>query len=368
MRQLEARRLSGGVVLGAFTALAFLGAVACGESSSGDGDSSKGGMGATTSGGGTSTGGKGGKGGSGGAGGTGATTGGSAGDGGEGGDANGGTAGAGGSDSGGSTSGGSSSGGGAGGTAGGGKGGTGGAGNGGKGGSAGTPDGVSDPPTGLTNTGKATSGGVLDGLQVTHSHFYVNPMAQPAGTWTWLAVVRSSRTDLACDLTVEGNFINPSATPIRIFAAVAAAPYRRTTASTVYRCIAPGEVGVASGAVLEGAPQIMPTAVTEIQYAVTGTLGPTYVPGDWVTVSDVEVAAVSGGNVVRGTFTNGESTMPWWEVNAYPMNARGMPLTEFIVRDTRTQLAPAATWDFQTPAYDADFDDAYVFIRHARAQ
>jgi hypothetical protein len=25
----------------------------------------------------------------------------------------------------------------------------------------------------------ATSGGVLDGLEVTHSHFYVNPDAQP---------------------------------------------------------------------------------------------------------------------------------------------------------------------------------------------
>jgi hypothetical protein len=112
----------------------------------------------------------------------------------------------------------------------------------------------------------------------------------------------------------------------------------------------------------------MPTSVTEIEYAVTGTLGPTYVPGDWVTLSDVGVSAISSGNVVNGTLTNGESTMPWWEINAYPMNAQGLPLVEFVVRDPTTQLAPGATWDFRTPAYDADFEDAYVFVRHARAQ
>jgi hypothetical protein len=60
--------------------------------------------------------------------------------------------------------------------------------------------------------------------------------------------------------------------------------------------------------------------------------------------------------------------MAWWEANVYPMNTRGMPLIPFILQDPRAQLAPGTTWDFETPVYDADFDDAYVFVRHARAQ
>jgi len=42
--------------------------------------------------------------------------------------------------------------------------------------------------------------------------------------------------------------------------------------------------------------------------------------------------------------------MPWWEVDVYPVDNRGLPLTEFVLSDARTQLPPAATWDFETPA------------------
>lgn len=327
--------------------LACLGALACGESSSsnGDGDSASGGMGATTSSGGRTTGGASGNGQGGGE------------DAGAGGD-NGGSAG--------------SASGGEGGTSNGGGGGAGQAGMGGTGvgGGGGAPpdDVVSDPPTRLTNVGKAGAGGVLDGLEVTHSHFYVDPEAEPANTWTWLAVVRNHRSDLVCELTVEGSFLNPGSDPIPIFAPVAAPIHRRATTTSVFRCIPPDEIGVASGAALEGPPQVAPNTVTEIQYQITGVLGTDFVPGGWVSISDVEVAAEGTGNVVRGTFTNGSSQMPWWEANVYPMNTRGMPLIEFILQDPRVQLAPGETWDFETPVYDSDFDDAYVFVRHARAE
>jgi hypothetical protein len=220
----------------------------------------------------------------------------------------------------------------------------------------------------LTNVGKAGAGGVLDGLEVTHSHFYVDKEAQPENTWTWLAVVRSNRSDLVCELTVEGNFLNRDSDPIQIFAPVAASIYRLSNASSVFRCIPPGNIGVASGAALDGPPQVTPNTVTEIQYQITGTSGTSYVPGDWVSISDVEVVPVDMGNAVRGTFTNGTSQLPWWEAYVYPMNSGGMPLIEFILRDSRVQLAPGQTWNFETPAYDAAFEDAYVFVRHARAE
>ena len=239
----------------------------------------------------------------------------------------------------------------------------------GAGGAGGEPpdDVVSDPPTRLTNVGKA-GGSVLDGLEVTHSHFYVDPDAVPANTWTWLAVVRNNRSDLACELVVEGNFLNPGSGPIQIFASDDAPIYRRTITTTVFRCIPPGEIGVARGAALDGPPQVEPNSVTEIQYQVTGVLGTDFVPGGWVSISGVEVVPVDMGHVVRGTFTNGTSQLPWWEANVYPMNGRGMPLVQFILRDSRVQLAPGQTWDFETPVYAADFANAYVFVRHARAQ
>ena len=331
-------------------ALVCLCALACGESASsnGDGDSASGGMGATTSSGGRTTGG---------------ASGNAQGGAGEGGD-DGGSAGSANGGQSGSASGGE------GGTSNGGGAGQAGMGGTGVGGGGGTPpdDVVSDPPTRLTNVGKAGAGGVLDGLEVTHSHFYVDPEAEPANTWTWLAVVRNHRSDLVCELTVEGNFLNPGSDPIPIFAPVAAPIHRRATTTSVFRCIPPDEIGVASGAALEGPPQVAPNTVTEIQYQITGVLGTDVVPGGWVSISDVEVAAEGTGNVVRGTFTNGSSQMPWWEANVYPMNTRGMPLIEFILQDPRVQLGPGETWDFETPVYDADFDDAYVFVRHARAE
>jgi hypothetical protein len=192
----------------------------------------------------------------------------------------------------------------------------------------------------------------------------VNPQAKPAGTWTWLAVVKSARSDLACDLSVEGDFIAEGSTPVKIFAAVAAPPYRQAGTSSVFRCIAPGEVGVASGAALDGVPPMAPETVTEIKYAITGVVSTTYVPGDWVTLSGVEIR----DQVVRGTLTNGSSTMPWWEVDVYPIDDRGIPLTEFVLSDPRTQLSPGATWNFETPPYTGDFSDAHTFVRHSRAK
>lgn len=227
---------------------------------------------------------------------------------------------------------------------------------------------VSEPKVILTNTGKPTSGVALEGLTITHSHFYVDPQAQPPGTWTWLAVVKSERSDWACDLSVEGDFVAEGSGPIKIFAQVAAPPYRQAGTSSVFRCIAPGEVGVASGAALQGAPDIAPEAVGEIDYAITGVLSTTFTLGDWVTLSAVEVSAAGGGKVVRGTLTNGSSTMPWWKVDVYPVDERGLPLTQFELSDEHTQLAPGATWDFETPVYEGDFSSAHTFVRHGRAQ
>ena len=242
----------------------------------------------------------------------------------------------------------------------------GGIGNAGRGGSS-PETGLSIPPASLTNSGIASAGTVISGLLITQSHFYVDPSAKPAGTWTWLAVVKNERSDLACDLSVEGNFSLGSGPPIKIFGAVAAPPYRRPAVPTVYRCIAPGEVGVSVGAAAP-IPSVNPSSVVDVSYAITGTLGAAYVPGDWVTVSNVQLVAQEGGKIVRGTFTNGAAQMPWWEADVFPKNARGMPLTQFIVVDPRSQLAPGATWDFQTPVYDGAFNDVYVFIRHSRAQ
>jgi hypothetical protein len=230
------------------------------------------------------------------------------------------------------------------------------------------PSGQSEPKVNLNNTGEATSGVVLPDLELTHSHFYVDPSAKIANTWTWLAVVKNNRKDLACDLSVEGTFVAAGSAPIKIFAEVAASPYRRANASSVFRCIAPGDVGVASGAALNGVPKIAPSTVTEIRYAIVGTLGPDYVPGNWVSLSGIEVTASAGGTIVSGTLTNGTSTMPWWEADVYPTNSSGLPLTQFILMDPRSQLAPGATWDFQTPALDAAFDHAYVWVRHSGAK
>ena len=228
--------------------------------------------------------------------------------------------------------------------------------------------GQSEPNVGLSNTGKATSGAVLADLEVTHSHFYVDPSAKIANTWTWLAVVKNNRNDLACDLSVEGTFMAAGSSPIKIFADVAASPYRRVDASSVCRCIAPGDVGVASGAALEGMPKVPPSAVTEIRYAIVGTLGADYVPGNWVSVTGVEITESGGGTVVSGTLTNGASSMPWWEVDVYPATSGGMPLTQFILMDSHSQLAPGATWNFQTAPHDAAFDHAYVWVRHSGAK
>jgi len=236
------------------------------------------------------------------------------------------------------------------------------------GGCAGPDETASEPTTVLTNTGMPTSGVALEGLMVTHSHFYIDPQAQPAGTWTWLAVVKSQRSDLACDLSVEGDFVAEGSAPIKIFAKVAAPPFRQTGTSSVFRCIAPGEIGVASGAALQGVPRVLPEDVTEIQYAITGVLSTTFVPGAWVTLSGVEVSGASGSKVVHGTLTNGSSTMPWWEVDIYPVDERGVPLTEFVLSDDRTQLPAGATWDFETPAYSADFSAAHAFVRHSGAK
>ena len=41
---------------------------------------------------------------------------------------------------------------------------------------------------------------------------------------------------------------------------------------------------------------------------------------------------------------------------------------EFVLSDARTQLPPAATWDFETPAYALDFSDALTFVRHSGAK
>src|SRR5207244_5198509 len=135
---------------------------------------------------------------------------------------------------------------------------------------------------------------------VTQSRLYVGPQGQSPGAWTWLAVVKSRRADLACGLSVEGDFIVEGSAPIKIFADVAAPPYRQAGTSSVFRCIAPGEVGVARGAALQGVPRMAPETVTEIKYAVTGILGPTLIPGDWVTLSGVEVSGPGGGKAVRG--------------------------------------------------------------------
>lgn len=228
--------------------------------------------------------------------------------------------------------------------------------------------GQSQPPVKLSNTAEATSGAVLADLEVTHSHFYVDPSAKIPNTWTWLAVVKNNRKDLACDLSVEGTFVAAGSSPIKIFAEVAAVPYRRTDTSSVFRCIPAGEVGVATGLAVDGVPAIAPTAVTEVRYAIVGTLGPDYVPGDWVSLSGVEIAETGGRTVVSGTLTNGESSMPWWEADVFPATNAGLPLTQFILKDTHTQLGAGATWEFQTAPYDGVFAKAYVFVRHGRAK
>jgi hypothetical protein len=44
-------------------------------------------------------------------------------------------------------------------------------------------------------------------------------------------------------------------------------------------------------------------------------------------------ASQDTGNAVRGIFTNGTSRLPWREADVYPMNSRGIPLIEFILRE-----------------------------------
>ncbi len=225
---------------------------------------------------------------------------------------------------------------------------------------------LSEPNVPLTLVSSGTS--ALGEVTITRSHFYADTHAKARNAWRWLAVVRNARSELACDLTVKGEFVVQGGPPVTVFANVAAPPYRRHETSSVFRCVAPGDVGVASGLVFTGARPFSLASVTEIRYAVSGLSDIDLTPSDSVSLGDVRVVATERGRVVRGSVANGSRRMPFWETAIYPFNAEQMPLTEVVLRDPRTGLAPGDTWAFETPPFDAPFDGAYVFVRHGRAQ
>ena len=255
---------------------------------------------------------------------------------------------------------------------GGGAGGTGGGGAGGRAGAGGQAgSGVAEigdntpshPAVPLDATAVPMLGKSIAGLEVRQSYFFVDPNARPKGTWTWLAVVKNTQTEPACTLRVEAEFVLSGGQILNFFGAVFAHVYRVPGSNAALRCIGPGDVGVGVSAPTAGVPVALLSDVSAIRYAITGIMTGGAIAANWVTISNLNVQSAPGGARVTGTLNN-TVTLPSWGVDVFPKNAAGMPLAYFFLSDPRSQLAPGASWAFETPVFSATFSDAYVFEKH----
>lgn len=223
------------------------------------------------------------------------------------------------------------------------------------------------PDVPLSATGQPMLGTALAGLEIQQSHFFVDPDARPAGTWSWLVVVKSTRSDPACSLRLDADFVSSGGRTLQFLGSVSAHVFHVPGSTGALRCIGPGEVGVGAGAPIASVGALSPSDITEIHYAFSGTTAAAAVPADWVTLSNIALVSAPNGAGVSGTLSNGTAQIPSWGVDVFPRNAAGMPLAAFFLSDPRNVLVPGATWNFETPVYQGAFEDAYVFERHGNA-
>ena len=227
----------------------------------------------------------------------------------------------------------------------------------------GSPGGAHIPDVLPEQTGEVFIGDPVEGLVVTHSHYYA--VGPTITDFFWLGVVINEGDDTKCGLTVSVGIEAPGSAPVKFAGPVVAPMYRFEGLTNKLYCLAPGETGVALTQPLEVAPQFAPEDVTAVSYGVAGEEAGDIIPADWVELRNLNVLSEGLKSRVVGDLVKlSAAAVSGIDVLVFPKNADGAPLTHYRLRDPRMSAPSGSQWHFQTPFYDGSYQDAFVFYEH----
>jgi len=212
-------------------------------------------------------------------------------------------------------------------------------------------------------TGEVFIGEPVEGFEVTHSHFYA--VGQTITDFFWLGVVVNDSNEMKCHLTLSVAIEASGSAPVKFTGPVVAPMYRFEGMVNRVYCLAPGETGVALTQPFEVAPQFAPEDVTAVSYGVAGETAGDVVPADWVELENVAVASQGLRSSVTGDLVKlSPAAVPGLDALVFPKNADGAPLVYYRLRDMRVSAPAGSRWHFQTPFYEGNYRDAFVYYEH----
>jgi hypothetical protein len=225
------------------------------------------------------------------------------------------------------------------------------------------PAGAHVPNVTPEQTGEVFLGDPVEGFEVTHSHYYA--LGQTIADYFWLGVVVNDSDEMKCQLTVSVGIEAPGSAPVQFVGPVVARMYRFEGMTNRVYCLAPGETGVAVAQLFENAAPFAPEEVTAITYGVAGEDAGEVIPADWVELRSAVVESQGLKSRVSGDIVKlSAAAVSGLDAVVFPKNADGAPLFYYRLRDPRMSAPAGSLWHFQTPFYDGNFEDAFVFYEH----
>jgi hypothetical protein len=220
----------------------------------------------------------------------------------------------------------------------------------------------------ITVTGSSEKFDGKDWIRVTKARLYVDPTASDPNLQKgqWVALVENIGTEILCNSQVAPTFYDAQGGVVAtVFAEKTYSPsYDRPNVGRPIYCLAPGEIGAVQGVRTDNGAALDLSKVSQMKYTAVGVVAKDAFRKDWATLSNDTVATEGGGQVLKGRLTNGDQTLGWWRVHAFPKDSSGAPLGVRDVADTRAALAPGTTWDFTTDPFAGAVAGFYVFIEH----
>lgn len=227
------------------------------------------------------------------------------------------------------------------------------------------PEGAHIPNVAPTFTGEVFNGDPVEGFEVARSHYYVQGSPQSISNHYWLGVIVNDTQVTKCRLTLSVSLEAPGSAPVKFIGPVVSPMYRFEGLTNRVYCLAPGESGVAVTQPFEVAPQFGAEDVTGVSYGVSGEMGGDVSPADWLRVGNVEVEEDGANTRVTGDLENTSAgAVSSLVAIVFPKNAAGTPLAYYRLADERASAPAGSVWHFETPFYDGNFEDAFVFYEH----
>jgi hypothetical protein len=180
----------------------------------------------------------------------------------------------------------------------------------------------------------------------------------PSGSSRWLVAVHNGGTNPICYVMVAADFKSANGT-VLFSATMNIDGETYSNAGSSNNCIGPGKTGM--GLWLKVGAPADPSTIDRIEYGFPGSIVPSAVPANRVSLTNVRAEMGGLGWVVKGTAT---ATQPvrFVFVDVYPKNAAGRPLEQLVI--SNAALAGGASWDFTTTSWETSFSDYYLQLTY----